>query len=208
MEYMMTYGWAILAVMVVGVAMWRLGVLDMSSSTPPTSNGFGAVKPILANCRLAQFGVPAYGNGWGCQFLNGAGQPINIVGLDMKVNGNYCEYMDMSDNIFVPSPAQMTSYGCWYPDICRINYKFWPITGWSIPQPPWWSPVTIQPGGTFTVGMDDNGDPAMPMGGVDPCSQFRPNEPYKVDISIDYEIDVGGAIVRQNSRGTISTMSE
>ena len=46
-EYLMTYGWAILVVLVVGIALWQLGVL-----TPTEGNknirGFTGLKPIDA----------------------------------------------------------------------------------------------------------------------------------------------------------------
>jgi len=46
MEYLMTYGWAILVAMVVGIVMWQLGVFDVGGHTTPGKSGFGAIIPL------------------------------------------------------------------------------------------------------------------------------------------------------------------
>ena len=46
MEYLMTYGWAILVVMIVGIVMWQLGIFNMGGTTL-TSTGFAKIKPQL-----------------------------------------------------------------------------------------------------------------------------------------------------------------
>jgi hypothetical protein len=91
MEYLMTYGWAILVIMMVGAAMWRLGVFSISASVPPTSTGFDAVKPILAACARYKTDCPnlmgsgefIYG-GFYCQFVNMAGSQIRLTGLRVR----------------------------------------------------------------------------------------------------------------------------
>ena len=40
MEYLMTYGWALLVVAVAGIAIWQLGFLDISGSAVPGKTGF------------------------------------------------------------------------------------------------------------------------------------------------------------------------
>ncbi len=45
MEYLMTYGWAIMVVMIVGVVLWQMGIFKMGSGGSGMS-GFGAVKPL------------------------------------------------------------------------------------------------------------------------------------------------------------------
>jgi len=45
MEYLMTYGWAIMVVMIVGIVLWQLGIFKLGTSGTGYS-GFGAVKPI------------------------------------------------------------------------------------------------------------------------------------------------------------------
>jgi hypothetical protein len=45
-EYLMTYGWAILVVLVVGVVMWQMGFLEMSRGATPDKRGFSQVTPL------------------------------------------------------------------------------------------------------------------------------------------------------------------
>lgn len=71
MEYLMTYGWAILVVMIVGVVMWQLGIFNMGS-TSLTFSGFSKIKPQLAGSALAANGdLEAI-------FTNGAGATIDL----------------------------------------------------------------------------------------------------------------------------------
>jgi hypothetical protein len=45
-EYMMTYGWGVLVVLVAGVVLWQLGFLDMGSNVTPDKRGFSQVTPL------------------------------------------------------------------------------------------------------------------------------------------------------------------
>lgn len=45
-EYMMTYGWAILVVLVVGILVWQMGILDLSRNISPDKRGFSQVTPL------------------------------------------------------------------------------------------------------------------------------------------------------------------
>ncbi|HHQ44583.1 MAG TPA: hypothetical protein ENN13_00410 [Candidatus Altiarchaeales archaeon] len=45
LEYMMTYGWAILIIMIVGVIIWQMGVLEPGTPTKDF-RGFSEVKPL------------------------------------------------------------------------------------------------------------------------------------------------------------------
>ncbi|MBD3415587.1 MAG: hypothetical protein GF416_00435 [Candidatus Altiarchaeales archaeon] len=77
MEYLMTYGWAILVVMVVGIAMWRLGIFNMGGTTV-TSTGFAKIKPQLAGT-----GIDTAGTFKGI-FTNGVGTTITIRGVSVS----------------------------------------------------------------------------------------------------------------------------
>jgi hypothetical protein len=74
MEYLMTYGWAILVVMIVGIVMWQLGIFNIGS-TALTSSGFGKLKPQLAGTGLTAGGV------FTGVFTNGVGTPVTITSL-------------------------------------------------------------------------------------------------------------------------------
>ena len=45
MEYLMTYGWAIMVVMIVGVVLWQMGVFNLGGERT-TATGFEKIKPL------------------------------------------------------------------------------------------------------------------------------------------------------------------
>ncbi len=76
MEYMSTYGWAVLVVIIIGVAIWQMGLLDIGSRVNPGYSGFSVLTPVDwslvkggGTCTLA------------VQFSNAAGEEINSVSL-------------------------------------------------------------------------------------------------------------------------------
>ncbi|HEX55264.1 MAG TPA: hypothetical protein ENF49_03960, partial [Candidatus Altiarchaeales archaeon] len=46
MEYLMTYGWAILVVMIVGVVLWQLGIFGGGPGAVNTAHGFSKIKVL------------------------------------------------------------------------------------------------------------------------------------------------------------------
>jgi len=80
MEYLMTYGWAILVVMIVGIVMWQLGIFNPGGTQGMTFKGFGAVKPQLAGTGLSADGT------FTGTFLNAGGAPIDITELKVVVS--------------------------------------------------------------------------------------------------------------------------
>jgi len=86
MEYLMTYGWAILVVMIVGIVMWQLGIFNMGGTTV-TSTGFAKIKP-----QLAATGIDRNGNA-NAIFTNGVGTTINFLSgkvSDLNSAGKSC----------------------------------------------------------------------------------------------------------------------
>ncbi|MFC2162399.1 hypothetical protein ACFLRF_01845 [Candidatus Altiarchaeota archaeon] len=45
-EYLMTYGWAILVILVVGVVIWQMGILEIGKQYTPGKRGFSQIKPL------------------------------------------------------------------------------------------------------------------------------------------------------------------
>ncbi len=45
LEYLMTYGWAIIVIMVVGLVLWQMGIFT-PDATPPGCNGFSQIVPL------------------------------------------------------------------------------------------------------------------------------------------------------------------
>jgi len=87
MEYLMTYGWAILVVMIVGIVMWQLGIFNMGETTL-TATGFAKIKPQLAATGLKANGAfsGVFTNGVGTTIIvnsvtvtNKAGKPATVT---------------------------------------------------------------------------------------------------------------------------------
>jgi hypothetical protein len=212
MEYMMTYGWAILAVMIVGGAMWRLGVFSMSSSTPPTSTGFEAVKPLLATCKMTQPvwycdpGTWCY-SGFACQFINVAGADIRVREFDVKVNGKYC-MIQLLDTAPTGIEDGYSYYGwCYSETQCPAPSDYFPHTTGTIPPCP--NCVLIHKDQQFSLQqMSPQGSSAGPSERIGPCASMKVGESYDVDVDITYDIDVGGAVVLKHSTGSIRLGSD
>lgn len=78
MEYLMTYGWVILVVLVIGVAMWRLGIFSFGGETMTFTGFAGGVKPQLAGTKL-----DTIGNFVGT-FTNAMGSPIMVQNVSIN----------------------------------------------------------------------------------------------------------------------------
>jgi len=46
MEYLMSYSWALLIVIIIGVVVWQMGLLDLSGKEMPGYSGFSVVVPV------------------------------------------------------------------------------------------------------------------------------------------------------------------
>ena len=73
MEYLMTYGWAIMVVMIVGVVLWQMGVFNLGGSRT-TATGFEKIKPLNPGDII----VSSAGNNVSIVFTNVAGGTITI----------------------------------------------------------------------------------------------------------------------------------
>lgn len=80
MEYLMTYSWSILVVMLVGIAMWQLGIFNLGSGASSTYSGFPRIKP-----QLTLTSTTTEGNFTGF-FTNGAGGSISITDVSGACN--------------------------------------------------------------------------------------------------------------------------
>ncbi len=78
MEYILSYGWAILVVLVVGVGLWQLGIFNWSSGTV-SSTGFGKIPIQLSGTGLTREGV------FVGTFVNSAGTRIFLSGVEIHL---------------------------------------------------------------------------------------------------------------------------
>ncbi|MBD3261895.1 MAG: hypothetical protein GF334_09565 [Candidatus Altiarchaeales archaeon] len=82
MEYLMTYGWAILVVMIVGIVMWQLGIFGGGPVGSCSMAGFSTVKPQLMLIQAKSSGS-FHGS-----FLNAQGLPVTVTGYNFQYGGN------------------------------------------------------------------------------------------------------------------------
>ena len=79
LEYMMTYGWAILVIVIVAGVLYSLGIFSPSSSAGTTVTGFSGLGSPTALC-MANGGLRL-------QLGDNLGTTINITGINVTVNG-------------------------------------------------------------------------------------------------------------------------
>ncbi len=57
LEYMMTYGWAILIIVIVAAVLYSMGIFSPSSSVSSTSSGFSPFTPTATVCNASTTGT-------------------------------------------------------------------------------------------------------------------------------------------------------
>jgi hypothetical protein len=81
MEQIAVYGWAMVAILIVGVVLWQMGIFS-GGSTSATFTGFGALKPVEWSCSAGDNTVTL-------TVLNGAGGQItNLSAIAGPDEGN------------------------------------------------------------------------------------------------------------------------
>jgi hypothetical protein len=127
MEYLMTYGWAILVIMVVGIVMWNMGIFNMGGGTT-TYTGFTTIKPMLSACSLIVEDnlMSVSGGAFYCTFTNNAGAPIFVKQLEVKIDNQCCGYnwlainenhgpmlLSQTDSWEDPNNCEVTAIDCY-----------------------------------------------------------------------------------------------
>ena len=77
-EYMMSYGWAVLVIVVLAVVLWNLGVFNPSSAS--TATGFSAIRPVAWSFQGTGLGAPN-----SIYFTYSKVAFANIAGIDLTV---------------------------------------------------------------------------------------------------------------------------
>ena len=94
MEYLMTYGWAILVVMIVGVVLWQLGVFGGAGGGVNRATGFTTIK-----CFDRTIFLDAATDNLTAVFTNAAGTPVRITSVtcgDDCATPNSASFDDMN----------------------------------------------------------------------------------------------------------------
>jgi hypothetical protein len=120
LEYMMTYGWAILIIVIVAVILYSMGIFNPASSISSTITGFSGLGGVQAEC-LPNVGMLI-------QFGNAVGTPINVTEINItsplttSVHPNaLVSQQSTSSSFFVPS-AVLCSSGSRYSISVTITY--------------------------------------------------------------------------------------
>jgi len=103
MEYLMTYGWAILILMVVGIIMWQMGVFNVGGSSPPRVTGTNYQRPIDATVFIRA--TPAAGQ----KCRNAADDCVTI------------EFVNAEPGTITFSPSYLTLLGVTLPAACSVD---------------------------------------------------------------------------------------
>jgi len=105
MEVITDYGWAMIAVFVVGVIIWNTGMLE-SDERNYTAYGFEAVKPQTASVQMSYQDGAAYG--FTGLFMNLQGSNIVVRDVDVVFEGATCRNIFLDNNRGIQDMSQMT----------------------------------------------------------------------------------------------------
>ncbi len=107
MEYLMTYGWAILVVMIVGVVLWQLGVFNAGQGSP-VATGFVRLQPMMPS--VAYYG----GDKFNATFTNNAGTTIRLmtISLNETVAGGNCTVTVPTSSVIAGGVFSISATGC------------------------------------------------------------------------------------------------
>lgn len=95
-EYIMNYGWAIIIILIIGIAMWYLGAFNIEQ-TSATFSGFSVIKPLMTTVILTP------GGNFSGMFINGASYDIEITAIGItNEDGKSC---DISRGLDIDVPA-------------------------------------------------------------------------------------------------------
>ena len=88
MEYLMTYGWAILVVLIVGIVLWQLGIFSGIGGGANKSTGFSVLAPVDKTIYF-----DASGNNVTFLMENRAGSTLNIAATAAAATGSCTDYL-------------------------------------------------------------------------------------------------------------------
>lgn len=80
LEYLMTYGWAILILLIVGIALWQMGVFN-APATPPGCSGFSQLVPIDSQFKSADSNFTVF-------VTNNAGTKLTLDSVDFTLGSD------------------------------------------------------------------------------------------------------------------------
>ena len=113
LEYMMTYGWAILIIVVVAVILYSMGIFNPSSSVTATIAGFSSTP--VSNAICTSNGVLRFSVG------DTTGHIILIKSISVTINGKIVIFIPNSTVDPNPIITQSNTYIFSIPNICPLT---------------------------------------------------------------------------------------
>ena len=102
LEYMMTYGWAILIIVIVAAVLYSFGIFNPSSSTSVSITGFSGLN-VVGGC--------APGGALVMQLVNGLGQSINITKINVTGSNGQAGTLNWSSMLLPSSSNKFLIFG-------------------------------------------------------------------------------------------------
>lgn len=188
MEYLMTYGWVILVVMIVSIVLWQFGVFE-SNKSGVTAIGFSKFKPQLAATGLSIDGV------FSAVFTNTVGTTVNVKGVkitDVDTGSVVC----CSHTQGMPEDCQSGSVNNAASNIGGRDHAYLNIIG---------NTVAIRAGKNTNVEMGRTAASMPPGPASNDCvvPSANPGETYNIELQIFYDMDLGGVVGSHKETGSI-----
>ena len=195
-EYLMTYGWAILVVVSVCLVLWELGLFTFGGNTPVSSTGFQALKPLLSTCRIqeAVWGQENQ-NGFSCQFVNTLKKTIYLNDVGVTVNSKTCQNMAVSDSIIKTGDSSELTRTCKDEngDCKQLKCKGSQCANNEL--------ILVQDSQVTVLSYSNNGfHNSHPE---EPCNDIDEKQVYAVDVTLTYNLTLGGESFTKTSKGAI-----
>lgn len=195
MEYLMTYGWAILVVMIVGVTLWGLGIFGGGPGAVNTASGFSKVKVLEPSIKYEYTEHATDQLKYVLKFslVNGVGSKIKLENITW---GGDCEF-----GIW---PAMATPWiGFDLDNNGVVGDYFAPIGGTE-----WWQAMAAD-GSAFTPLYDMYLNPGeTPLTGIARCRLKNPGESFVVPITITYSQTIAGESIEHKDTGVVRGAAE
>lgn len=198
-EYFVSYGWAILAVMTIGIALWKIGIFNPGATPPPTYTGFSKLKPLTMHSGGIIPFLSECATAIDCPTLtlavsNGAGLHAEITEVHARTNpGGACTQTYIVDS----SDASNRECSCDIFDQIDGNV----ICSWSAytrcdigGEIPCATPVTVRKG--------ENIQFCATECGISPA-EAKDNIEYTVDFEIHYATQLGDVATNHVEYGTL-----
>ncbi len=177
LEYMMTYGWAILIIVIVAAVLYSFGIFSPSSSISATITGFSGLGSVAANC--------VYNEGLVISLGNSAGYLINVTSINITdtsisatTNAKIGSVISPSSNEIFLIPTACPAVGSRYSISAIVSYT---EPGQTFPGP-------YVSTGTATGSVSNSNSPQQisysePLA-IDPSSAQDPPSPFQQMINM------------------------